>query len=252
MSCQCETCMGTEKPAADASPQTDGGGIGERIDVLENDIAEIDPTLLACLLQDKTTNGNILWGTKDYESYGDAYGERREIAQELITGDFSRVIQPRAAKAKEVQRMRVRQRAEVFTPSWVCNAQNDLVDEAWFGRKNVFNTPDGTGWRATEGRIVFPPEKPWKSYVTAKRLEITCGEAPYLVSRYDTTTGEPIPLYARIGLFDRKMRIVNENCSTDREWRRWSKLAVMSVYGFEFQGDSVLIARENLLYDYLD
>lgn len=101
-------------------------------------------------------------------------------------------------------------------------------------------------------RIEFLHPKTWRDYVDAKRLEITCGEAPYLVSRYDTTTGDLIPVYERIGLFDRKMRIVNENCSTDEEWLKWSRRAVQSVFGYEFQGDSVLIARENLLYDYID
>ena len=83
-------------------------------------------------------------------------------------------------------------------------------------------------------------------------MEITCGEAPYLVSRYDTTTGSLIPVYERIGLFDRKMRIVNENCEANEEWLSWSLKALQSVYGFEWQGDSLLIARENLLYDYID
>ena len=41
------------------------------------------------------------------------------------------------------------------------------------------------------------------------RMEITCGEAPYLVSRYDTTTGEPIPIGRRIGLLDRKLCVIN-------------------------------------------
>ena len=31
-------------------------------------------------------------------------------------------------------------------------------------------------------------------------MEITCGEAPYLVSRYDAVTGEVINLKSRIGL----------------------------------------------------
>lgn len=61
-----------------------------------------------------------------------------------------------------------------------------------------------------------------------------------------------IPIYERIGLFDRKMRIVNENCDNDEDWLKWSLRALKSVFGYEFQGDSVLIARENLLYDYMD
>lgn len=227
--------------------------IEKRIDILEDDIAGINPTLLKLLLKDKTTRGNIMWCTKDYESYGPMYEEHAQIQVELITGRFSNVIQPRAAKSKAVQEQRIKKRAEVFTPSWICNEQNNQVDEAWFGRANVFNTPNGTGWITTTDKIVFDDKKKtWKAYVDAKRLEITCGETPYLISRYDTTTGELIPIYERIGLFDRKMRVIKENCDNDEEWLKWSLRALKSVFGYEFQGDSVLIARENLLYDYID
>lgn len=227
--------------------------IEKRIDTLEYDIASINPTLLKLLLKDKTTRGNIMWCTKDYESYGPLYDEHAQIQVELITGRYSNVIQPRAAKSKAIQERRIKKRAEVFTPSWICNEQNNQVDEAWFGRANVFNTPDGTGWITTSDKIIFDDKKKtWKAYVDAKRLEITCGEAPYLISRYDTTTMDLIPIYERIGLFDRKMRIVNENCDNDEDWLKWSLRALKSVFGYEFQGDSVLIARENLLYDYTD
>ena len=225
----------------------------KRIDILEDDIASINPTLLKLLLKDKTTRGNIMWCTKDYESYGPLYDEHAQIQVELIIGRYSNIIQPRAAKSKVVQDQRIKKRAEVFTPSWICNEQNNQVDEAWFGRANVFNTPNGTSWITTTDKIVFDDvKKTWKAYVDAKRLEITCGEAPYLISRYDTTTGDLIPIYERIGLFDRKMRAVNENCDSDVEWLKWSLRALKSVFGYEFQGDSVLIARENLLYDYMD
>lgn len=227
--------------------------IEKRIDILEDDIIKIDLIILRILLKDKTTRKNILWCTKDYESYGPEYNERAEMKINLITGKKFNVIQPRAAKSKQVQEQRIRKRAEVFTPSWICNEQNNQVDEAWFGRSNVFNTPNGTGWITASNKIVFDDKKKtWKAYVDAKRLEITCGEAPYLVSRYDTTTGELIPINNRIGLLDRKMRVVNENCDNDEEWLKWSLRALKSVYGYEFQGDSVLIARENLFYDYID
>ncbi len=227
--------------------------IEKRIDILEDDIAELDPRILRKLLQDKTTKKNILWATKDYESYGPQYDEHAEMKVELITGEFFNVIQPRAAKSKEIQEKRIKKRAEVFTPSWICNEQNNQVDEAWVGRPNVFNTPNGNAWTTTAGKIEFDGEKmTWKKYVDAKRLEITCGEAPYIASRYDTTTGGLIPINDRIGLFDRKMRIVNENCEDGEAWLKWSFRALRSVYGYEFQGDSILIARENILYDYMD
>ena len=48
------------------------------------------------------------------------------------------------------------------------------------------------------------------------------------------------------------MRVVNENTNTEKEWLKWSERAFQSIYGFEFQGDSLLIARENLLASYCD
>lgn len=50
--------------------------IEKRIDILEDDIADIDPIILRILLKDKTTRKNILWCTKDYESYGSEYNEQ--------------------------------------------------------------------------------------------------------------------------------------------------------------------------------
>ena len=108
--------------------------IEKQIDILEEDIAKIDPTLLELLLKDKTTKQNIMWCTKDYESYGPEFGEQKEIKVDLITGKFFSVIQPRAAKAKAIQEQRIKNRAEVFTPSWICNDQNNQIDESWFGR----------------------------------------------------------------------------------------------------------------------
>jgi hypothetical protein len=174
--------------------------------------------VLANLLIDRTTGANIIWATDDYEALGIDYYEKNEIMPELTTGDYSEVIQPRSLKSKQDQTIRTKDMAEVYTPSWVCNEQNNLIDEAWFERKNVFNKSDDKSWIVTKEKIVFPKGKNWKDYVDEKRLEITCGEAPYLVSRYDTVTGEPIEVEKRIGLLDRKLRIVNENTTSEEEW----------------------------------
>ena len=208
--------------------------------------------VLANLLIDRTTGANIIWATDDYEALGIDYYEKNEIMPELITVDYSEVIQPRSLKSKQDQTIRTKDMAEVYTPSWVCNEQNNLIDEAWFERKNIFNKSDGKSWIITKEKIVFPKGKNWKDYVDEKRLEITCGEAPYLVSRYDTVTGEPIEVEKRIGLLDRKLRIVNENTTSEEEWLKWVKRAYQSIYGFEFQGDSLLLARENLLISFCD
>ena len=224
------------------------------IDIREDDLSAISPEVLTTLLRDHTTGRNIFWATHDYEALGSAYDYHAQILPELITGEHGMVIRPRVLKSKENQTDRSKDMAEVFTPSWVCNAQNNLVDEAWFGCKDIFNVENSENhtWEAMTDKIVFPKEKTWKDYVRATRMEMTCGEAPYLASRYDTTTGEPIPLQQRIGLLDRKLRIVSENTETSGDWLKWAQVAYMNTYGYEWQGDNLLLAREALLWTFIE
>lgn len=100
--------------------------------------------------------------------------------------------------------------------------------------------------------VPFAKPKDWQKYVDSRRLEITCGEAPFIVSRYDTATGQMIEIQNRIGLLDRKMRVVCENAQNETDWKKWALRAVQSVYGYEIQGDSLLIARINILMTYVD
>ncbi len=225
----------------------------QNTDVPEKSIRSVDKKLLDILLSDRTTHKNILWATRDYESLGVGFEENAQILPPLVTGPWANLIQPRITKSISAQADRTRDKAEVFTPSWICNKQNNLVDEEWFRRKDVFNRETGSTWETIREPISFDgARKGWKKYVDARRLEISCGEAPYLVSRYDAVTGQKIPLGERVGLLDRKMRIVRENTETDEEWLFWSQRAYESVYGYEYQGDSLLLARENLLYSYIE
>lgn len=224
------------------------------IDILEDDIIQMGGTVLKTLLFDRTTQDNILWATGDYMDYCDEFRAETPILVRQITGPHGKLIQPRVLKNVLNQTNRTRNKAEVFTPSWICNAQNNLVDEVWFGRKDVFNVMSGQTWETTSEPVEFPKTKKhtWKDYVDARRMEVSCGEAPYLVSRYDTVTGKAIAVDDRIGLLDRKLRIVTENTTCYEDWFHWTERAFQSVYGYEFQGDSLLLARENLLYSFID
>lgn len=224
------------------------------IDIHENEIWQRDPQLLVELLRDRTTGKNIFWATKGYELRGDAYQYSAEITVASITGENGNVIQPRVSKSLEEQRYRVRSKAEVFTPAWLCNAQNNLIDAQWFGRDNVFNREVQGGWVTNTNPIEFGdiPGTRWQDYVLDTRLEIACGEGPYLASRYDAATGKVIPVEERIGLLDRKLRVVSENCPIRSHWLNWAHKAVQSVYGYEWQGDNLLLARESLLYTFID
>ncbi len=232
------------------------------IDIKENDIYAISPELLRLLLKDHTMSKpdkqvNIFWATDNYATLGKGYQYHDQILCEAITGANGELIKPRSQKCREQRLQRSREMAEVFTPSWICNKQNNLVDNAWFGRENVFNTeinnPDGThSWVATTNKISFPERKTWMDYVCDTRLEITCGEAPYLVSRYDTVTAAPIAIERRIGVLDRKLRVIGENTDTAEEWLNAAQKAYQNTYGYEWQGDNLVLAREALLYTFID
>ena len=165
--------------------------------------------VLKTLVKDKTTGQNIILATTARSKRGRVFGKTKQITEELLQSIGVDLIQPRVAKSLEKQAQRTREKAEVFTPSWICNKMNNHCDAEWFGRENVFNTEDGQSWKPTTRPIKFESENDWQKYVDSKRLEITCGEAPYIVSRYDTTTAEIIPIKRRIGILDRKLRVVN-------------------------------------------
>lgn len=224
----------------------------QNIDIKENTIHNYSSKLLNLILKDHSTNKNIIWATKDYEHLGKGYEEKSEILPELITENNKEIIKPRIEKTKNQTSSRTKDTGEVFTPSWICNKQNNLIDNSWFGHENIFNQEKNNTWITNEKPIKFPEEKRWKDYVLDTRLEVTCGEAPYITSRYDTVTGEFIEIKDRIGLLDRKLRIVSENTNNKKDWLKWATKALKNTYGYEYQGDNLLLARENILFTYID
>lgn len=202
-------------------------------DVMGEDIHTQMPHILEILLLDRTTSStkraqNIIWANDNYKKYGtEAYAATAQIRPELIIGRHGKLIMPRALKTAELQKNRTKTKAEVFTPTWIVKIQNDAVDADY---KN----------------------DDLETYTRRKWLEITCGEAPYMATRYDMGTGVVIPLAERQGFIDRKLARINAEVIDKAEWQRLVELAYKTSYGFEWNGDSLLLARENLLYTYRD
>ena len=216
---------------------------------IQDDIVRLQRSgLLNRLLKDKTTKKNIMWATDAYAHLGKDYERNEEIQEHLITGANIDIIKTRARKEFEQQSSRTRKRAEVFTPLWICRFMNDKLDEEWFGYPNVFFKED----KPVSKVRFFEKKRTWQKYVDSKRLEITCGEAPYLMSRYDVATGEIVPIEKRCGILDRKLRVVGENTFDEDEWFKWAIRALQATYGYEFQGDNLLIARINMLCTFED
>jgi len=200
-----------------------------RIDIREDYLLKKD-SLLDILLQDKTTGNTILWAIDSYEQKGKKFASFAPITSDLVTGKNGKLIQPRSVKSKEEQLLRTRDKAEVFTPLSIVKQMNEACDNKRVTKNN------------------------WQEYVSLLKLEITCGEAPFIVSRYDPVSDkqELLPLKKRVGFLDKKLSFVSKYCNTQDEWIKWAKIAFQSSYGYEWQGDSLLIARENLLYTFID
>ena len=212
--------------------------------------------VLPLLLADKSTGRNIIWATDPPQALSDTVTDKSEMTPAQLHQLGFEAIQARAGKQADAQQQRTRRRGEVCTPAWVCNKMINALDADWFGREGVFNTEQPQGWQAREGRVEFPASKGktplWQQYIDSRRLEITCGEAPFLASRYDAATGQMIPVQQRIGILDRKLWVVSETVKEEKEWLYWAKRAVQATYGYEYQGDNLLLARTNLLLTFAE
>lgn len=137
---------------------------------------------------------------------------------------------PRAFKRKEIKKSRSKSKAEIYTPIWLTNKMIDLVLE-----QDDFQVKE--------------------EFLTKTFLEITCGEAPFLVQRYDSENGEEIELKDRHGLLDLKMKVVNQISRTKRQWIMNTITAYQTVYAYELVADSLFLARQNMflsLFDYAE
>lgn len=179
-------------------------------------------TFLPVLLQDHTTGKNIIWATDPPPELGVGFAD--EITLEQL--DNVQLV-PRVQKRLADQKKRTSKKAEVFTPTWVCKKMTDVAEKDLVGKE-------------------------WIEYINKTCLEVTCGEAPFLTSRYDTTTGQMIAVPDRIGLLDRKLNAITEEHFKNPKiwdyslWLNYAMNAYMSTYGYEWQGDNLLLARCNL------
>lgn len=197
------------------------------IDISEESLSKESADLLKILLKDRTTKKNIVWATHSYELLGKGFSPSDRITPSRVTGTYANLIQPRSEKSKYEQKDRTKIRAEVFTPTWLVEKQNGYVE----AELEALDLED---------------------YIQLRWLEITCGEAPYMVTRYDTVTGEEIPLSERVGFLDRKLQRISREVSYEVTFYELVKKAYQASYGYEYQGDSLLLARENLLTTFED
>ena len=141
--------------------------------------------ILKILLKDRTTRKNIIWATDSYQDMGEGYQAKDYIKESLLNNGAGKLIRPRVEKDDEEQSKRTRGKGEVFTPTWIIKKKVDLVEEEL-------------------------SKLELEDYIGQRWLEITCGEAPYMTSRYDTVTGEYLDIEDRVGFLDRKLQRISK------------------------------------------
>ena len=120
--------------------------VEKSMDISDYPVANV----LDLLLQDKSTKNNIFWATDIYEKFGEGSTDKEQIDAYALLRRTD-IIRPRIQKSLEAQAQRTRKKAEIITPSWLCNRMNNHCDEDWFGRTDVFNTEnEGHTWMVTE------------------------------------------------------------------------------------------------------
>ena len=196
--------------------------------IQHTELKEAFPELLRLLLKDKTTGENLKWGTSSLVSgEGNLFQPSAPMRPGMFTEAFEGIIQPRALKKQADQQFRTRQHGEVFTPAWVVDRQ-------------------------VQAALADFKAYPLDDFLQTIWLELTCGEGPYLTTRYDMATGDLLPLGERVGFVDRKFQRLNQENFGKNQWLKRARWILESAYGYEYQGDSLLLARENVLLTYND
>ena len=138
-------------------------------------------------------------------------------------------LTPRSLRSKDENQKRSKDKAEIFTPIKIVKQMNDMVIEEYNKENHSFD-----------------------EYIDSTQLEITCGEGVFLVTRYDSETGEIINIPERVGLLDRKLWRLCSEISDKELFLKYLPRIAKSMYGYEYQGDSLLMARLNVLYSFIE
>lgn len=174
------------------------------INISENALYQHCPEILEILLKDRSTSFyskrkcNIIWANHNYRYLGEHYKATCQITPNLITGDNKGLIVPRALKPKSEQKQRTKNKAEVFTPSWVVKLQNDALDENFINDDLI-------------------------TYISRSWLEITCGEAPYIANRYEMTTAKKYQSKEESGFWTESYKESTKKFTISNNGKNWSK-----------------------------
>lgn len=190
---------------------------------LELSLIQENEDIIKNLLKDNNTSHPIIFATNNYEN--NFYHFSTPILSSYVLNNNEFKIKNRSKKSLKLQTQRTKEYAEVSTPSWVCYQQINGIEASL----NNYNDNKN-------------------SSMNLNVLEMCCGEAPYITNNDYSST---IPLNVPIGYLDRKLDTINTTNEDKILWFDKVQKAFQSIYGFEYQGDSLFLARLNLLNSFI-
>lgn len=164
-----------------------------------------------------------------YVTDGEPLDETAEITPEWLMRHGVEQLRRRCDKSKTEQRARTKRRAEVFTPTSVVAYMVEQAESAKLG--------------VTVEEL---DTVPWRDRIQLRSADMCCGEGAFMTTLYDPITGEDIPEPERVGVLDRKLRLVVENAPMSMA-TRYLLTALRTSYACELVGDNVILARMNVL-----
>lgn len=209
---------------------------GDNMNYNEGSVFRSNLNILNIILFDRSASRDLVFATSMYKIHGELYKEDGYITPKLISGKMKNLIKPKInKKPSDIDRVKL-----IFD-SWRFNVDNDKHNFK-FDCNNVFGDELGSCLNVED----------WKNSISKKILIMECEEATCLVTRYNLETKEVIEPFKRRGILDKRLNLINQNINDEKEWYDMVLVAYKSIYGFDYRGDNVLLARENLLHDFVD
>lgn len=115
------------------------------VELTETELEKKYHGILEILLIDRTSNKNIIWATSNYSRFGKGFMSTDHMPLKYLINHSRQIVKPRILKSKTEQKKRSKDMAEVFTPAWICNLQNNMIDKRMNGselRKAVELAPN--------------------------------------------------------------------------------------------------------------
>lgn len=102
------------------------------VELTKTELEKKYPGILGFLSIDRTSSKNIIWTTSNYSRFGKGFMSTDHIPLKYLINHSRQIVKPRILKSKIEQKKKSKDTAEVFTPAWVCNLQNNIINKERF------------------------------------------------------------------------------------------------------------------------